>query len=139
MGYRLGLDCKLYWGTAGSTAANLVDNVRNVTLNLEKAEADVTTRGANGWRQMVSTLKEGSVEFEMVWDPANAAFNAIKAAWFNNTAVALAVLDDVAGAGQGLDADFTISNFSRNEQLEEAVTVTVTAKPTYSTRAPAWV
>lgn len=40
--------------------------------------------------------------------------------------------------GEGLDADFSITNFSRKEALEEAITVSVTAKPTYSTRAPAW-
>ena len=40
---------------------------------------------------------------------------------------------------QGLQADFAITNFSRNEPLEEALTVSVTAKPTYSTVAPAWV
>lgn len=41
--------------------------------------------------------------------------------------------------GEGLDADFSITNFTRNEPLEEAITASVTAKPTYSTRAPAWV
>jgi hypothetical protein len=31
-----------------------------------------------------------------------------------------------------------ITNFSRDEPLEEAITVKVTAKPTYSTNAPQW-
>jgi hypothetical protein len=35
-------------------------------------------------------------------------------------------------------ADFSITKFSRNEKLEEAVTVSVTAKPTYSATAPVW-
>jgi hypothetical protein len=30
--------------------------------------------------------------------------------------------------GEGIDGDFSITNFSRNEALEEAVTVSVTAK-----------
>lgn len=34
-------------------------------LNLEKGEADVTTRANNGWRATKGTLKEGSIEFEM--------------------------------------------------------------------------
>jgi len=38
-----------------------------------------------------------------------------------------------------LDADFSITSFSRKEPLEEAISVSVAAKPTYSTRAPAWV
>ena len=35
-------------------------------------------------------------------------------------------------------ADFMITNFSRNEALEEAITVSVSAKVTYSTSAPTW-
>ena len=31
-----------------------------------------------------------------------------------------------------------ITNFSRNEPLEEAITVSVTAKPTYATNPPSW-
>jgi hypothetical protein len=137
MGFRLGMNCKAYYGVAGSTANLVMDNVKDVTLNLSTGESDVTTRGNQGWRAMAATLKEGSVEFNMVWDTDDPGFIAIKNAWFNASAVALMFLDGTGGSG--LDADFTITNFTRNEQLEEAVTVDVTAKPTYSTRAPAWI
>ena len=137
MGIRLGLEAKLYFGAAGAMAETELGNVKNVTLNLETGEADVTTRANQGWRATVATLKDGSVEFEMVWDTEDAGFAAIKNAYFNNTAIALAILDGENGSG--LDADFSITNFSRSEPLEEAITVSVTAKPTYSTRAPAWV
>lgn len=137
MGIKLGMECKLYYGAAGSTANTLLANVKDLTLNLEKGEADVTTRANQGWRAVVATLKSGTVEFEMVWDTEDAGFAALKDAYFNNTAIALAVLD--GESGEGLDADFSVTNFSRNEPLEEAVTVNVTVKPTYSTRAPAWV
>jgi len=134
---KLGMEAKLFYGVAGATAATELTNVKDVTLNLESGEADVTTRGNAGWRATVGTLKTGSVEFEMIWDSADAGFAAIKDAYFNNTPIALAILDGVGG--EGLDADFSITNFSRKEALEEAITVSVTAKPTYSTRAPAWV
>jgi len=137
MAIRLGMEAKIYHGAAGSTATSELTNVKDVTLNLETGEADVTTRGNQGWRATVGTLKEGSVEFEMVWDSDDSGFTAIKNAYFNNTPIALAILDHENG--EGLDADFSITNFSRNEPLEEAITVSVTAKPTYSTRAPAWV
>lgn len=32
-----------------------------------------------------------------------------------------------------------VTSFSRNEPLEEAITVSVTVKPTYSVTPPAWV
>ena len=143
MSVRLGLDAKLYRNTADYVTPTWVEmgNTKDVTLNLEKGEADVTTRANQGWRATVGTLKDGSIEFEMVWDTEDAGFTAIKDAYFNNAAIAFAVMDgDIATAGsQGLQADFTITNFSRNEPLEEALTVSVTAKPTYSTVAPAWV
>jgi hypothetical protein len=137
MSIKLGMEAKLYYGAAGMTATTELTNVKDVTLNLESGEADVTTRGNSGWRATVGTLKTGSVEFEMIWDSDDAGFAAIKDAYFNNEPIALAILD--GAGGEGLDADFSITNFSRKEALEEAITVSVTAKPTYSTRAPAWV
>jgi predicted secreted protein len=136
MAIKLGMNAKLYHGAAGSKATNVIGNVKDVTLNLETGEADVTTRGNQGWRAKVATLKDGSVEFEMVWDTADTAFTAIQQAWFNATPIAFLILD--GENGQGLDADFVVTNFSRKEPLEEAITVSVTIKPTYSTRAPAW-
>ena len=109
-------------------------------MNLEAGEADVTTRGNNGWRATVATLKDGSVEFEMVWDSADDDFGSIRDAFLNKTALDLAVMDgDIATAGsQGLRASCMITNFSRNEALEEAITVSVTAKPTYAANPPSW-
>ena len=136
MAVKLGLDCKAYYGTAGSTAATELTNCKDVTLNLEKGEADVTTRGST-WRLTVGTLKDASVDFTMLWDDTDAGFIAIKDAFFNSTNIALAFLD--GAAGEGLDADFSILKFTRNEPLEEAVTVDISVKPTYSTRYPAWI
>ena len=133
----LGMNAKLYYGEAGSSASNLVDNVRDVTLSLETGESDVTTRGNDGWRATVATLKDGSVETEIVWDTDDDFFDAVQTAYFSAGAIALQVLDGVSGTG--LDADFSITNFTRTEPLEEAVTASVTFKPTYSTRAPTWV
>jgi len=134
--FKLGLEGKLYYGDAGNTAATELKNAKDVTLNLESSEADVTTRANNGWRATVAALKDASIEWEMIWDTANAGFVAIKNAYFSGSAIALAILD--GEDGEGLDADFAITSFSRSEPIEEAMTVSVTAKPTYSTRAPQW-
>jgi len=136
MALRLGLDAKLYYGVAGSTATNVIDNIKDVTLSLTTDEADVTTRGADGWKLSVATLKSGEVSFSMLWDTDDAAFNAMKDAFMDVTAIALLVLD--GSSGSGLDADFSVTSFTRNENLAEALTVDVTVKPTYSTRAPSW-
>ncbi len=142
MGIRLGLDAKLYRNTGTYAAPVWVEmpNVRDVTLNLETGEADVTTRGNSGWRATVATLKNGSVEFQMVWDTADAGFTAIQQAYFNNTTIEFAVMDgDITISGnQGLRATMGVTNFSRKEGLEDAITVDVSIKPAYAANAPEW-
>jgi TP901-1 family phage major tail protein len=140
MAIRLGMEAVLKYKTGGQSGGGSwteLTNVRDVTLSLEAGEADVTTRANQGWRATVATLKEASVEFEMVWDTADAGFTAIKNAYLNNALIGLQVLD--TDGGQGLQADFMITSFSRNEPLEEGITVSVTAKVTYSDTPPSWI
>ncbi len=140
MAIKLGMDARLNYkagGQGGGGAWTELSNVKDVTLSLETGEADVTTRANSGWRATVATLKEATVEFEMVWDTADAGFTAIKNAFLTNAAIGFQVLD--GDSGSGLQADFMITNFSRNEALEEAITVSVTAKVTYSATAPSWI
>jgi predicted secreted protein len=140
MAIRLGMEAKLLYkvgGQAGAGSWVVMGNTKDVTLNLEAGEADVTTRANSGWRATVATLKEASVEWEMVWDTDDAGFTAVKNAFFDNEPIGLQILDETGG--QGLQADFSITNFSRSEALEEAITVSVTAKVTYSATAPTWI
>lgn len=141
MGAKFGYEAKLFYmeggrGSGGAWAE--LTNTKDVTLNLEKSEADVTTRGNNGWKASLAGLKDGSVEFEMVWDPDDAGFDAIHDAYMNNNKIGLSIMDGAIATGTGLQGDFAILNFSRNEPLEEAMSVAVTAKLTYSTAAPIW-
>lgn len=143
MAIRLGMDCKLYYNKGGTWAApvwSVINNTKDVTLNLETGEADVTTRGNGGWRATLATLKEGSIEFELIWDTADLAFKAVQQAYFSNGSIEMAAMDgDITTAGAtGLHALCSVTNFTRNEPLEEAVTASVTVKPTFSTNAPEW-
>jgi len=143
MATRLGMDAKLYRNT-GTYALPVwveVSNVKDVTLNLEKGEADVTTRANAGWRATVGTLKDASIEFQMVWDTVDAGFDAIRQAFFNNTPLEFAVMDgDITDPdSEGLRATFDVFNFTRNEALEEAILVDVSIKPTYADNAPEWI
>jgi len=133
----LGMDCKLYFDPAPLAGApstgtwTELTNAKDVTVNLETGEADITTRANSGWRATAATLKDGSIEFEMVWRPGDAGFDAIQTAWANSAEIALAAMDgDITTSGnQGLAGNFTVTNFSRSEPLEEAVTVSITLKP----------
>ncbi len=106
-----------------------VNIVRDVTVTAEAGEADVTTRGNSGFRQTIAGLREITLEFEMVWEPGDAAFEAIRNAFLPPGAlVAFAALDSAGASGDGPVGDFAITNFSRSEPLEEAISVSVTAK-----------
>lgn len=140
---KLGKDCKLYYSDAplsaenppASASWNLIDNVRDVTLGMEKGEADVSTRGSGGFRQTLGTLKDASIDFEMMWESGDAAFSALQDAYMNGGELALAVMDgdiDVGGA-EGLASNFSVMSFTRSEPLEEGVTVAVTIKPSSET------
>ena len=134
----IGLQCKLYWGTAGNSAETPAKNVKDVSINLEKASADVTTRETDGWRVKQGTLRDASVEFQVRYDSADGFFDALQEAYLGEGGIALLVGDD---AGKGLDADFDITNFSIDQALEEGVWVSVTAEPAWigsSPRAPVW-
>jgi predicted secreted protein len=147
MAVRLGIEGKLYRnsGTYGGPTLVEVTNVKDVTLNLEKATADITTRGSLGWRQMVGTLRDATVDFQMVWNTGDANFTAIKNAFLANdvagqTMELFIMSTDVDDAdSEGLRASFMVEKFTRNEALEDAMTVDVTIRPTFSANPPAWV
>jgi TP901-1 family phage major tail protein len=128
----LGMNAKIYQGAAGAALGALAEmgNVRDVTLTLEAGEADITTRANSGWRATAPTLRECTAEFEMVWKPGDAGFDAVKNAFLTSGTLELAILDQAkaTSGAQGPKGSFSITSFSRNEALEEAITVSVTAK-----------
>ncbi len=146
MAIKLGLECKLYRDNSGTW--DEIGNVRDLTLNMEMGVADVTTRGGNGWRQNVATLRDGTVTFQMVYDTADADFTALQTAFLASNAddreIKIAVLDGAIPtesgdpSAQGLVAFMNVTNFSMPENLEEAVMVDVTLQPSYNSTAPAW-
>lgn len=175
MAVRLGIDAKIYYtpllhtstgaalstptpttpwpstlvpvDTANSSQSMLeLSNCKNVTLNLEKSLADISTRATGGWKAEVAVLKTGSIDLTMLWDAADKGFSNLQHAFMNDKYIFLGVMDGNANTTtsgyriQGLYSPFTVSNFTRNEALEDALTATVTLKPTNVTNyAPAWV
>ena len=61
MGIKLGMEAKLYRNTGTYAAPTWVEltNVKDLTLNLEAGEADVTTRGNAGWRTTAASASSG--------------------------------------------------------------------------------
>ena len=61
MAKKIGLEAKLYrnTGTYESPSWSEMTNVRDLTLNVEKGEADVTTRGAT-WPASAAAIRPSS-------------------------------------------------------------------------------
>lgn len=130
--YVMGMNAKLYFGTALGALGTLTEmtNAKDVTVSLDSGSADVTTRANSGWRAKAPTLRECSIEWEMVWKPGDAGFEAMKTAYLNGTTVELAALDgskSVTGS-QGPKGSFGITSFIRKEPLEDAIAVSVKAE-----------
>lgn len=138
---KLGRDCKLYIGTAGTQAATLVGNVRDVTLNMTRAPVDASARESNDWEEVVVGMKATSVSFQMRTKvTADTNMTTLETAYIDGTPVAALVLDGLktAPGARGLDADVVVTAFNRGQPLNGWVTADITIQPTPSTRAPAW-
>jgi len=131
MGALTGMDAALYRDAAGATATTLMTNVRDLKYPNSFAEANTSRRG-----QAVSTVKPTRRAIEVTWtmigDDADADLTAIRNAFNNKTALAFLVLDKVAG--KGVDGDFYVMKFDRNEPDEAEQTYDVVIKPAYITR-----
>ena len=138
MAFVLGLNHKVYYQSTGTRATwpatgdpdDLVEitGVRDLTFSGDSATSDVSTRGGGKFRQQVATLNDAEVEFEIVYDPADAASTFLKARWIDGAIFGLAVLDgasDVDGT-QGIWMDATLTGFEWAQELEEAGKVKIT-------------
>lgn len=154
MAVLLGKDAKAYilgatntrvaWSGSGQAGLTEMTNIRDLSVDLTKAEADITTRGNSGWRAVVGTIREGTVKFGMVWDPADTAFSQLATSFTGTATVACAFLDNArtTTGSQGLWADFVVTGFAKSENLEEAQMVEVELKPTMvssTSVATAWI
>lgn len=128
MAYKLGLDCTL---TVDSVE---IVNAKDVTLNIEAGDADVTTRAANGWRMHMPTLMDASIEFELLTGGADGTK---LASLFNSGETADL---EISGGNVSFTAKVVVTNFAGSQPLEDAESVSVTIRPapvTDSADAPA--
>ena len=72
----IGLNSKLYHGTAGSSASTELSIVGNVKLALEVGEATLKVRASN-FELSEPTFFKASLEFDILWDETDANFNAL--------------------------------------------------------------
>lgn len=117
MAYKLGLDCTL---TVDSVE---IVNAKDVTLNIEAGDADVTTRAANGWRMHMPTLMDASIEFELLTGGADGT----KLASLFNSGETVDLV--ISGGNVSFTAKVVVTNFAGSQPLEDAESVSVTIRP----------
>lgn len=119
--YTLGKDAVI------TVNGNVLTNCKDVTVTLSKGEADITTRGNNGWKATVGTLKECSVEFESIFNPEGNAVDALlEDSFLNDTELECSIL--TASDGTGPTGKWVVTSYNREEPLEDAIKHSVTLK-----------
>jgi hypothetical protein len=134
MSINRGLDAKLYRGTAGSTPATEVKNVRDLNYDSEWSEEDISTRGST-FELSAATMQKVSVNWEMLADDADTDLDAIRSAHESRTVLAFKIVDK--DGGKGIDADWIVVKCARKQGLKGVITYDVSIKPTYVSRYPA--
>ena len=119
---RLGLDATL------TVDGTVISNCKDLTISLEKAEADATTRDNNGWRATVGTLKDASIEFQVVNKDGDTAFADLQTLYMSGDPVDVEISD----VGASLVLTCEVMQFNVTQNLEEAIVADVTLKPTQS-------
>jgi len=125
---KAGFDCKVEVNTTGVSGGTWVEVTlaRDLTLTLERAEIDASSRGGDGWRERIGGLKDGTVELEILdATAAGNGYSILRDAFLNGTLIGVRVLNgETAGTGgvEGIVMLMTVLNFTRNEPLEDVVT-----------------
>jgi hypothetical protein len=132
---------------ATPTSFSVRTNIRDVSINLERATADITTRGGNGYRQVAATLAESSIDFQVVYDTTDGFFTALKASYEDSEPMDIVFADGAVGTNltsasggvvgvEYFRAEFVITNFSLTVNLEEAMVVDVSLQSGFTSNAP---
>lgn len=142
MAGKIGLNAKLYYntGTYATPTWSEITDAQDVTLDSERATAEVKRRGSQ-FVKYLTALKDYGVQFTLIYNPGNGALNALKDAYDNGAVVDVAVADgDIATSGtEYFRAEMVVSKFSINQPLEDVITVDVELKPAETDNDPQWV
>ncbi len=118
-------------GTAGfdfvlKIGSSEVGRARDVTVPMTRDELEDTDRSNDGFKSFIAGLGEWQVDLELLYESGNTIQDSIESAFLNGTALTnVQVLDQL---GVGFSGNFIVTNFTRNEPLNDVVTHTVTLK-----------
>lgn len=137
---RLGLNAKLYrnTGTYATPTWTEFKNVVDLTASDEMEEADVTTRGSNGFGAYEPTIRNLGLEFQMVNKAGDSDLAAIRTAYGTRASLDLQILEGPIGESgvTGVRGRYKVFTLSNGQELRNAQTLDVTLKPCSDANPP---
>ncbi len=104
----LGKDC---------TITGLDDSVTDVSVTFTSEKADITTRGCNGWKMEVPTLKSCKIEASWIHSEGG-QYTTIKTAYDTGATVSLSC--------NGISGNFVVSELKMEEDISGAAKCSAT-------------
>lgn len=132
---KMSFEGKLYHGTAGTTGATEIGNVRDITETFEIQEGDTTEKGTSGIPIMTSrvTARGYQIDFTMLNKTTDSSLTALRAAAVAGTPVAIRTKSYDSGTGYDGDMILTVTH-GRPHNGEQ--TYQFTGKPNDDSRTP---
>lgn len=137
--YKFGRGAQLYHGTAGQTAATIIEDVKDVTVTTTTTAIDISTRSSGPVKVYGAGMTELEVSWNMLCRTSGEAYTALRTAYTTGAPLSLKALNGTAG--EGLDGDFILTEFTEEQALDDSVNVSCKAQPTFidDTRPVTWI
>ncbi len=138
----LGVNAKAYYNSGNYAVPTWVniDLIRNLTSGVTFGEWNSSARGSL-IKTQEAVLADISIQGDMLYQPSNTAWGALKTQFFAGTSKDMAFMDSTIGSNtaNGIRGSMSIFDFSREEQLEEGLMNKLTFKPSRADNAAAHV
>lgn len=133
---KMGFEGEIFYGVAGATATNRIENSRDITENWGTETGSTKVRG-NGSSPPIDTKRTTGLTYSLTWQMLeksdDSTLAAIRAAWLTGDPVAIRT--KAHSTGKGIDGDMIITSIEEGRPLNGEATVDITAEPNDDLRA----
>jgi len=143
MAARYGLHGKLFYdasGVADDTWIEITKVIGQPVITEGATENDVTRRAGGGWEESEPGAFALSIDFVIPWEPGDTVFDALHAAFLNDTTIGIAAFDgDYAAATatvKGPEFDAVVTKFQPGQVIDNIQMTDITVEPTLSDTPP---
>jgi hypothetical protein len=141
--YTIGLNGLFYLnsGSYGSPTWGIVNNIVDLDTEMQMGEEDASNRAQSGFKTIMPTLDEWSIEGGMLYNPSDTNWQTFNTSRAARTPIDLTLRDQaIANTGsQGPRVPTAyITKFGRKEPLNGVMTTPLAIKPGPGSNPPSW-